>query len=521
MDHANTLSGLLENGGCDPALIVGGETISFTTLHEASAKRAAGLRELGIGTGDRIAVWLPNRVDWLVSLFAAARLRAQCVAVNTRFRAAEVEDIVGRSGCTTLIYEPGFKGIDFDGILRSVDPAALASLKRIVTCGGLSGSGLDCIPTLPVADLDTTPPAPLPDARPEDGAIIFTTSGTTSRPKFVLQSQGALAVHAREVAAAFRYGAERTVLLQALPLCGTFGLAQALAGIAARRPSVLIPAFDAAEAVRLIGAHEVTTFNASDEMLDRIADAAGPDDLASVEWCGFAAFSNARVVDFVERCAARGLHLAGLYGMSEVQALYARQPLDAPPASRALAGGLPVSPAAQVDVRDPETGAALPAGISGELYLKGPSQFLEYAGNPQATAETITPDGFVRSGDLGYLTEDGGFVFETRMGDGIRLGGFLVNPAEIDAWLERHQSVAACQTVGINMSGTTRPVSFVVSAGAGTVDEVALLDHCRQGLAGYKVPVRVLTLDRFPTTDGPNGVKIQRGVLRAMAEQRV
>ena len=521
MRDTDTLSRLLENGGDAAALIVGSQTISFAQLDEAAAQRAAGLRKLGVRAGDRVAVWLPNRIDWLVSLFAAARIRAQCVAVNTRFRAAEVEDIVGRSGCSLLIYEPGFKGIDFDGILGAVDPAALASLKHVISCGGLSAPCLDGIPTTPMAELDATPPAPLPGARPEDGAIVFTTSGTTSRPKFVLQSQGSLTVHARQVATAFEYDAEDTVLLQALPLCGTFGLAQALAGIAARRPSVLMPAFDAAEAVRLIGAHKVTTFNGSDEMLGRIADLAGPGDLQSVKWCGFAAFSNARVVDFVEHCAKRGLHLAGLYGMSEVQALYSRQPLDAAPEQRALAGGLLVSPSARVEVRDPETGAEMPAGMSGELYLKGPSQFLEYAGNPQASDETITPDGFVRSGDLGYLTEDGGFVFETRMGDGIRLGGFLVNPAEIDAWIERHDKVAACQTVGIDVSGRTQPVSFVVPAGTDGVDETAVLDHCRQGLAGYKVPVRVLALDRFPTTEGPNGEKIQRGALRAMAEERI
>ena len=521
MRDADILSGLLENGGNDPALIVGGETISFAQIDQAATKRAAGLQKLGIGAGDRIALWLPNRADWLVFLFAAARLRAQCVAVNTRFRAAEVGDIVGRSGCSALIYEPGFKGIDFDGILGAVDRAALACVKHIISCGGLSAPGLDGIPTVPVPELDAAPPAPLPDARPEDGAIVFTTSGTTSRPKFVLQSQSSLTVHARDVAKAFEYDAAGTVLLQALPLCGTFGLAQALAGIAARRPSVLMPAFDAGEAVRLIGRHKVTTFNGSDEMLGRIADLAGPADLDSVKWCGFAAFSNARVVDFVERCAARGLHLAGLYGMSEVQALYARQPLDARAEQRALAGGMLVSPSAGVEVRDPETGAQLPVGVSGELYLTGPSRFLEYAGNPQATAETITPDGFVRSGDLGYLTEDGGFVFETRMGDGIRLGGFLVNPAEIDAWIERHNSVAACQTVGIEVSGKTRPVSFVVPAGPEEVDESDLLDHCRQGLAGYKVPVRVLPLAQFPTTDGPNGKKIQRSALRALAEERM
>ena len=521
MSDATTLPELLDGSADSIALIADDAGISFADLAQKSAKLAAGLAETGVRRGDRIAVWLPNGSDWLASLFAAARLGAVCVAVNTRFRAAEVEDIVGRAGCSTLIYEPGFKGIDFEGILSAVDPRALSSLRRLVACGGSSTPGLPSVPTVPMADLAAAPPVSLPDARAQDGVIVFTTSGTTSRPKFVLQTQGSLAVHACEVARAFGYDAGDTVLLQALPLCGTFGLAQALAGIAARRPSVLMPAFDAAAAAQLIRIHSVTTFNGSDEMLARIAECAGPSDLASVKWCGFAAFSNARVVDFVEHCAARGLRLAGLYGMSEVQALYARQPVDAEPEKRALAGGIPVSPSARVEVRDPDTGAALPVGVSGELYLKGPSRFLEYSGNADATSATITPDGFVRSGDLGYLTDDGGFVFETRMGDGIRLGGFLVNPAEIDAWIERRRGVKACQTVGVDMNGRMQPVSFVIPAGMDDVDEAALLEHCRQGLAGYKVPSRLFVLDRFPTTDGPNGEKIQRGALRAMAEARL
>ncbi|MGI9412972.1 MAG: AMP-binding protein [Hyphomicrobiales bacterium] len=521
MSDDNTLPALLDGGGADPALVVDGEAVSFADLGRRSAALAAGLSGIGVGSGDRVAVWLPNRADWLITLFALSRLGAVGVAVNTRFRAAEIEDIVGRAGCTALIYEPGFKGIDFERILAEVDPAALTSLKHLVTCGGTATHALPGVNAVRMADLLCTPPASLPGPHPDDGVIVFTTSGTTSRPKFVLHTQASLAIHAREVARAFDYGADDTVLLQALPLCGTFGLAQALAGIAARRPSVVMPSFDAAEAVRLIRTYKVTSFNGSDEMFARIADRAGPSDLASIAWCGFAAFANARFVDFVEQCARRGLRLAGLYGMSEVQALYARQPVDAAPETRALAGGVPTSPAARVEVRDPDTGETLAPGVTGELYLKGPSRFLEYMGDADAAAAALTPDGFVRSGDLGYLTENGGFVFETRMGDGIRLGGFLVNPAEIDAWLERHDAVAACQTVGIDVECKVQPVSFVIPADRGAAGEAALLDHCRQGLAGHKVPHRVFKLDRFPTTDGPNGEKIQRGELRTMARERV
>ena len=146
---------------------------------------------------------------------------------------------------------------------------------------------------------------------------------------------------------------------------------------------------------------------------------------------------------------------------------------------------------------------------------------LEYMDDPEATSRGIGADGFVRSGDLGHLLPDGRFIFETRMGDGIRLGGFLVNPAEIDAWLERHPAVVACQTVGVTIGRQTRPVSFVIATDGKVIDESALTDHCREGLAKFKVPERIFALEKFPTTDGPNGEKIQRGQLRILAEERL
>lgn len=525
MTTPDTLPALLDTAAADfgsrPVLIEDGVTTSFEDLAANASLLAAGFAARGIGTGTRVALWLPNRIDWLVCLFALARLRAIAVSVNTRFRTVEVEDIVGRAGCEALVYEPGFKGIDFDGILREADKSALSRLRLVV--GTRKAPDVEVIPgadTAVLEDLKVGPPHQALTARADDGAIVFTTSGTTSKPKFVLHTQASLSRHAGEVARAFNYVAADTVLLQALPLCGTFGLSQVLAGIAAGRPTVNMSVFDAAEAVRLIAQHKVTTFNGSDEMLSRICAAAEADELASIKWCGFASFSSASVEELLETWAAAGIKAAGLYGMSEVQALYARQPLDADTAGRALGGGVLTSPDAAVEVRDPDTGAVLPYGETGELFLKGPSRMKEYMDNPSATRAGIGSDGFVRSGDLGHMIADRHFVFETRMGDGIRLGGFLVNPAEIDAWLERHPQVAACQTVGIAISGQTRPVSFVVAQPGANISQQVLTAHCREGLASFKVPEHIVQLEEFPTTDGPNGKKIQRSVLRTIAQER-
>ena len=143
--------------------------------------------------------------------------------------------------------------------------------------------------------------------------------------------------------------------------------------------------------------------------------------------------------------------LTGLYGSSELQALAAGQPTT--PArgdvsARLLPGGALVHPEARVRARDPESGAVLPPGQSGELEIRSPSLMLGYLDNPEATARAFTDDGYFKTGDLGYALSEQQFVFQARMGDSLRLAGFLVNPAEIEQVVESLPGVRACQVVG-------------------------------------------------------------------------
>ena len=484
--------------------------MTFATLQQESLRLAHGLNDAGMGRGKKIALWLPNRTDWLIWLFAAARIGALVVAVNTRFRSAEVEDILARTKPELLVFEPGFKGIDFTGILAGVSEVAKSGLHQIVATNSDATKN----------ELFSSDTTLFDHGSPDDPIILFTTSGTTSKPKFVSHSQQSLADHARAVSKSLAYDAPETMLLQALPLCGTFGLAQALAAIAAGCPSILMPAFDAGDAVNLIRDMNVTTFNGPDQMFTQIVETANPDDLASIKWCGFAAFSIADTVSFVNECAAGGLHMVGLYGMSETQALYARQPLESSVEDRALAGGVLTDPLAQAEIRDPETGNVLEIGNAGELYLKGPSRFSEYFDNEAATRDAIGKDGFVRTGDLGHITADGRMIFEARMGDSLRLGGFLVNPAEIDNCILQFTGIEQCQTVGVETGRGMRAVSFIIPQGT-DVDQAALTDFCKSQMAGFKVPMAIIPVQSYPTSLGPNGEKIQRGKLREMARDLI
>jgi fatty-acyl-CoA synthase len=176
-----------------------------------------------------------------------------------------------------------------------------------------------------------------------------------------------------------------------------------------------------------------------------------------------------------------------------------------------------VSPSAEVRICDPDTGAELPPGVHGEIELKGPSLLREYYGNPEATREAFH-DGWFRTGDLGYLDGPRRFCYVTRIGDVLRLGGFLTSPQEIESVLEAHPAVQGAQVVGASFGRESAAVAFVIPAAPAAVDEHGLREWCRKRLAGYKVPRHFVAVAEFPTTASANGTKIQRAKLRAMAE---
>lgn len=516
------LNELVERRGASTALIEGQETLTFAQLEERSARLASGLANMGVGPGEKVAVWLPNTFAWVELEFALARLGAIAVAINTRFRAHEVQDILARSGARTLVLWPDFKEIDFLAIVADLDPGKVTELERLILLRGDRAN----IEETPLGGVDAVAHEELLShermeeelGRPESPCNAFTSSGTTSAPKLVLHSQGAIRTHSEAVADARSYRDPDCVVLGMLPFCGVFGFNSVMGAIAGGSPTILMPVFDAEEAVRLIEAHRITHTNGADEMLRRILAAADPPSrIASLREAGFASFSGDP-----KKLVADGDTLQKpfyqLYGSSEVQALMARQPAHAEPEQRALGGGIPVSKEITVRVRDRDSGQLLPPGERGELEICGPNIMIGYINDPQAEKENLTEDGYVRTGDLGYLTEDG-FVYLTRMGDTLRLGGFLVSPREIEAFLENLPGIVAAQVVGASSEQGVRAVAFVVMEEGWELDEVTITERCRAEMAAFKVPRRIIALQDFPKVDSANGPKVQRNRLREMAEQ--
>src|SRR5258708_6702423 len=184
------LADIVDERPAAPAFIHGERTLTFAELLDGSARAAQGLADLGVGPGDRVALWLPNVPAYPILYFACVRLGAIAVAVNTRYRAVEVADIVGRSGAKVLACAPGFRRIDFLSILADIEPAALDRLAAIVVVGEEPASvpaAIERLRRLPFERLLSRPPLPPNHPRATPPYNTFTTSGTTNAPNFVLQ----------------------------------------------------------------------------------------------------------------------------------------------------------------------------------------------------------------------------------------------------------------------------------------------------------------------------------------------
>lgn len=507
-----------------PAFIEGERTLSCAQFDAVVRNTAAWLAAQGLGPGDRVAVWLVNRIEWLALLFGLARIGAALVAVNTRYRAAELETILQRSRARMLVLQLNFRNIDFPAVLDGVDPERIVALERVAVVDA-AGSPPRAVLGRPAVAFDAL--VPHGDAGPDRStpgatAALFSTSGTTRGPKLVIHSQKTIALHSLRVASVFGFAGQGACLLAALPFCGVFGLNSALAAFAGGAPIVMLDTFDGAGAAALVKRHAVTHMFGSDEAYRRMAEAApGPVPFPSVRLFGFAAFQPG-AAEFARSACEKGIPLVGLYGSSEVQALFSLQPLQAPIGERIECGGRPVSgPDAEIRIRDPESGELAPTGSSGEIEIRAPTNFVGYLDNPEATAAAHSPDGFFRTGDIGRLRGDGTFVYETRSGDAMRLGGFLVNPAEIEDTLKRVPGIADVAVIAMEISGAPRCVAFAVRSAESGPQEAELIAAARERMAGFKAPARVWFVAEIPTTQSANGTKVQRAKLREMALQRL
>jgi len=532
-DARDSLWSLIAQRCCDDAqsiaFIDGEQPISCQAFRDLCERTTNWLLAQDVQPGDRVAVWLVNRLEWLALLFGLARLGAILVAVNTRFRSEEITQLLSKSGARFLVLQQSFRSIDFAAILDGVPATALPALEGLFMLADDAASAhtlLSVLLGLPVRRFAPTVGA-LPELATDlqQPVILFTTSGTTKGPKLVMHPQRTLRGHAHDCARAFGLDQPGAVMLAMVPWCGVYGLMTALSAFAGGAPIVLMDAFDAPRAVQLLKQYSVTHAFGSDEIFSRImeviAESAEQRPFPAARCFGFGAFTSSFTAQAL-RAWQRGLPLLGMYGSSEVLSLFAVQPASLPVEQRIEGGGQPVCPAAKVRIRDAKDPTRLlPPGHSGEIEISAPSNFIGYFGDDEATTAAVREDGFFRTGDLGYLREDGSFVFQTRIGDAIRLGGFLVNPVDIETVLKQLNGVGDAQVAAVEINGALRVVAFVIRATGSAVAATTLIEQMRARVAPFKVPARLWFVDSYPVTHSANGVKTQRNKLYEIALARL
>jgi len=514
-----------------------GERTTYAELLAESRALARGLADLGVGAGDRVAVWLGNRPEWVTTQLAVSRLGAATVAVNTRYRTHELEYILQDSGCSVLVTEESFLGNDYLDMLAEVapsvredspeafDPESVPSLEAVV--------GLTTNPAFPavrgydnVRDRDREG-APSVDALnpatdPAAPVAVFYTSGTTSDPKGCLQSSRSVLNHSYNVGAYLGLGAE-DVALGVLPFCGVWGYNTMLSALSRGLPLVVDTHFKAERALDLVEDHGVTYCNAQAVMFDRMRRAEGfaPERVATLRR-GVTAFLTMGVDGdvFEELEDAFGFPLVQPYGISEGNSMVFVGDPTATLEQREQVGGPPVHPDAEVRVADPETGETLPAGEEGELCLRGYNVMNGYHDKPEQTAAAVDEEGWLHTGDLGVRDDEGSFYYRSRLDDALRVRGFLVTPRDIEAALNGQPGVDQAQVVGAAHPRHGQvPVAFVTRADP-DVDAATLRERLTAEVADYKVPEGVEFVAEFPRTEGPHGAKVQKGKLRERVADR-
>ncbi|OZM79063.1 AMP-binding protein [Pseudonocardia sp. MH-G8] len=486
------------------------------------ASLAAQLADVGVGRGDCVAVWLPNWSDALVWQFAVAARNAHVIGVNTRYNVEEVAHVLRRARPRIVALAHGFHGLDLHDRLRAAVALAEVAPPVVVPVPGPGG------PTGDPAAVDVgggawaVKPGEAAEPDPSDPdalAVAFTTSGSTGMPKLAAHRGAGVLAHAVADAAAIGITGPDAVLC-ALPLSGVFGYNTAMAALAAGAVCVLEPVFDADAVLDDMAAHRVTHVVGGDDLLLRLHEGwrARTRDLSAWRWCGVADFQGRSRELAVWARDAFGTATTGVYGSSEVFALTSFWPADEPEPGRWDGGGRVVHPGIEVRVADPVTEEVLAPGAEGELQFRGPNVVDAYLGDPDAAGRAFTGDGWFRSGDLGVLVDDGAFTYVCRMGDALRLRGFLVDPAEIEFRLAAHADVHTAKVVGIDgADGATRAIAFVVGEPDAAPDPEELRAWCGAALARFKVPDAVHVVAEMPTTTGTNGTKIRAATLREWA----
>ncbi|MFE6509003.1 AMP-binding protein [Nocardioides sp. NPDC057767] len=474
-----------------PAIVDGPTTLTYTELADAAEKAARAFLAKGVRSGDRVAIWAPNRWEFPVAVLGAQTIGAAVVPLNTRYRGHEAREILERSRATALITVNGFLGTDYIKMLHDAGPLP----EHLLTIVDLASDWDDFL-----AASEETSDQRLADATstvtPDTLADLLFTSGTTGRPKGVMSAQrqtiGVADVWARGASLSPE---DRYAIVN--PFFHGFGYkAGFIAAFTAGSTVYPIATYDPTQALQLIQDERITVLPGAPTIFTTLIN--HPDlatyDISSLR---FAIAGAASVPEslFADMRDILGIdEVKGAYGLTECMVATTTRPGEDPEHVAKVVG-----PAVEgLEIRTvTATGADAEPGEDGEVWIRGDNVMLGYFENPEATAEAIDAEGWLHTGDVGHLDEHGCLKITDRIKDMFTVGGFNVYPAEVENTLAGHPGIVEAAVIGIPDARLGQVgKAFVVVRDALDADTIATWLEDR--LANYKQPRVYVLVDSLP-----------------------
>ena len=493
-----------------PALIAPahGWRLTFRELDARTLEAARAFHALGVRRGDRVTLWAENVPEWIVVELALARLGAILVTANTALKPPEIEYLLRQSESCAVLFTAGS---DASPYAKSVALAEsrLPELRHAIFLGGTPPEGAPnrTRPWHELLELAASVPAEEVVAieralDPDDVINMQYTSGTTGFPKGVMLTHRNLVNNARAIGSALGYvPGERLALT--VPLFHCFGCVVGTLGAYVSAVTIcLLDRFDAARALDLVATEQCTHLYGVPTHFRLLVEEqeARPRDLATLRG---GIMGGAPCPEELVRKLVTTLHMpeaVAAYGLTECSPGVTISAPDDPIELRATSVGR-AFPDLDVRIFDPATRRELPRGATGELWVRGDCVMKGYWKKPEATAEVLLPDGWLRTGDLAVHGEDGRFRIVGRLKEMVIRGGENVYPAEVEAVLRSHPGVRDVAVFGVpdRVYGEEVCAALLAkSTPAPTVEE--LRAFLKPRLAGVKIPTRLFAVDAFPMT---------------------
>ena len=482
------------------ALVAVEQGIRFTYAQFADEvdHLARGLMGIGVAKGDRVGIWSPNYAEWVLVQYATARIGAILVTINPAYRSSELEYVLKQSGISVLVAVESFLSSDYRAMVDEVWERVPAG--RVVYLHTADWDDLLAAAGAVSHDQLERRSAQL---EPDDAINIQYTSGTTGFPKGATLSHRNILNNGLFIGEACKYTPEDRVCIP-VPFYHCFGMVLGNLACTTHGSAMVIPAagFNAGATLHAVAAERCTSLYGVPTMF--IAELGEPDldsyDLSSLR-TGIMAGSPCPIE--VMRQVVDQMNMAEVtiaYGMTETSPVSTQTSAGDPLEKRVTTVGR-VHPHVEIRIVDPATGQIVPRGTSGEFQTRGYSVMLGYWNDPERTAEAIDADGWMHTGDLAVMDDEGYVNIVGRIKDMIIRGGENVYPREIEEFLYTHPDIADVQVIGVpDVRYGEEIMAWIQLREGSNATTEDIKDYCRGSIAHYKVPRHIKFTDTFPMT---------------------